>query len=32
MRSAMFARNQRPEPDAIEVILGARATFSGELR
>ena len=28
----MFARNQRPEPDAIEVILGARATFSGDLR
>jgi cytoskeletal protein CcmA (bactofilin family) len=28
----MFARSQRPEPDAIEVILGPRATFSGTLR
>lgn len=28
----MFGRSKRPEPDAIEVILGPRATFSGELR
>jgi cytoskeletal protein CcmA (bactofilin family) len=25
-------RGQRPEPDAIEVIIGPRATFSGALR
>ena len=25
-------RTQRPEPDAIEVIIGPRATFSGVLR
>ncbi len=25
-------RTQRPEPDAIEVIIGPRATFSGALR
>lgn len=28
----MFGRVQRPEPDAIEVTLGARATFAGSLR
>ena len=28
----MFRRSQRPEPDAIEVIIGPRATFSGNLR
>lgn len=28
----MFARPQRPEPDAIEVIVGPRATFSGRLK
>ena len=28
----MFGRTQRPEPDAIEVIIGPRATFSGNLR
>jgi cytoskeletal protein CcmA (bactofilin family) len=28
----VFARSQRPEPDAIEVILGPRAFFSGTLR
>lgn len=28
----MFSRLHRPEPDAIEVIIGARATFSGQLR
>ena len=28
----MFGRNQRPEPDAIEVIIGPRATFVGVLR
>ncbi len=28
----MFQRNQRPEPDAIEVVIGPRATFSGDLR
>ena len=28
----MFARPQRPELDAIEVILGPRAVFSGALR
>jgi cytoskeletal protein CcmA (bactofilin family) len=27
-----LSRNQRPEPDAIEVILGPRASFSGVLR
>ncbi|MDQ3250213.1 MAG: polymer-forming cytoskeletal protein [Chloroflexota bacterium] len=27
-----FNRSQRPEPDAIEVIIGPRATFSGALR
>ncbi len=27
-----FNRGQRPEPDAIEVIIGPRATFSGALR
>ncbi len=25
----MFGRSQRPEADAIEVLIGARATFSG---
>ncbi|MEZ4614997.1 MAG: polymer-forming cytoskeletal protein [Caldilineaceae bacterium] len=28
----MFGRKQRPEPDAIEVIIGPRATFNGHLR
>lgn len=28
----MFGRSQRPEPDAIEVILGPRASHSGILR
>ena len=28
----MFGRTERPEPDAIEVIIGPRATFSGVLR
>lgn len=28
----MFGREKRPEPDQIEVILGARASFSGHLR
>lgn len=28
----MFGRTQRPEPDAIDVIIGARATFSGNLQ
>mgnify|MGYP000493816092 CR=1 FL=1 len=28
----MFGRVQRPEPDAIEVIIGPRATFNGHLR
>ena len=28
----MFGRIQRPDADAIEVILGPRATFSGTLR
>lgn len=28
----MFGRNQRPAPDAIEVIIGPRATFNGNLR
>lgn len=28
----MFGRTKRPEPDAIEVILGPRTTFNGELR
>ena len=28
----MFGRGQRPEPDAIEVIIGPRATFNGHLR
>lgn len=28
----MFGRSQRPEPDAIEVIIGPRATFSGALQ
>ena len=28
----MFGRTQRPAPDAIEVIIGSRATFSGNLR
>lgn len=28
----MFSRMQRPEPDAIEVIIGVRATFNGHLR
>ncbi len=28
----MFRRNERPQPDAIEVIIGPRATFSGALR
>jgi cytoskeletal protein CcmA (bactofilin family) len=28
----VFARAQRPQPDAIEVILGPRATFAGTIR
>jgi cytoskeletal protein CcmA (bactofilin family) len=28
----LFGRTQRPAPDAIEVIVGPRATFSGNLR
>ncbi len=28
----MFRRNQRPEPDMIEVIIGPRATYNGVLR
>ena len=28
----MFSRMQRPEPDALEVIIGVRATFNGHLR
>lgn len=28
----MFRRVQKPEPDAIEVILGPRASFNGNLR
>ncbi len=28
----MFGRGQRPELDAIEVIIGPRATFNGHLR
>lgn len=28
----MFGRTSRPEPDAIEVLIGARATFSGHLQ
>ncbi len=28
----MFKRESRPAPDQIEVIIGPRATFSGELR
>ncbi len=28
----MFRRSRRPEPDAIEVIIGPRASYSGTLR
>jgi cytoskeletal protein CcmA (bactofilin family) len=28
----MFGKTQKPEADAIEVILGPRASFAGELR
>ncbi len=28
----MFGRTSRPEPDAIEVLIGPRATFSGRLQ
>jgi cytoskeletal protein CcmA (bactofilin family) len=28
----VFGRTSRPEPDAIEVLIGARATFSGRLQ
>ncbi len=28
----MFRRESRPAPDQIEVIIGSRATFSGQLR
>jgi len=28
----VFGREKRPEPDQIEAILGARASFSGHLR
>lgn len=31
-RCCLFSRMQRPEPDAIEVVIGARATFNGHLR
>jgi cytoskeletal protein CcmA (bactofilin family) len=30
--TGLFARNARPEPDAIEVLIGARARFSGQLQ
>lgn len=30
--TGLFARNARPEPDAIEVLIGARAKFSGQLQ
>ena len=28
----MFKRDQRPEPDRIDVIIGEAATFSGDIR
>lgn len=28
----MFSREKRPDPDVIEVAIGARATFAGDLR
>lgn len=28
----MFGRTSRPEPDAIDVLIGPRATFSGRLQ
>lgn len=28
----MFQRSRRPEPDAIEVVIGPRATLTGNLR
>lgn len=28
----MFGRTQRPAPDSLEVIIGPRATFNGNLR
>ena len=28
----MFRRNERPQPDAIEVIIGPRATYTGSMR
>ena len=28
----MFRRNERPQPDAIEVIIGPRATYTGAMR
>ncbi len=28
----MFRRDSRPSPDQIEVVIGPRATFSGQLR
>ena len=28
----MFGRIQKPEPDAIEVVIGQRATLNGQLR
>jgi cytoskeletal protein CcmA (bactofilin family) len=28
----LFGRNRRPEPDAIEVVIGPRAIFSGNLQ
>jgi len=28
----VFGKEKRPEPDAIEAMIGARATFSGNLR
>ncbi len=28
----MFGKMQKPEPDAVEVIIGPRASFNGNLR
>lgn len=32
MFSSPFGKDKKPEPDAIEVVIGSRATMSGELR
>lgn len=32
MFSSPFGKDKKPEPDAIEVVIGPRATMSGELR